>query len=276
MSYELHISTAYPGFTSTVRGRRVLVTEPVLSWSNSPVAFSLIYNYSTSTGSYNQGDPTFFDLTVYYEWVRGLVTNPVVAKNVLELSWSKFLLTTIPVDIDLYTKYAEIPLTKCNVEELANALVFTCMLEKPIKLTEFTGLKILTLTNSTSQIRNATFILEPGVEIRLEMVRSSQNLVVFQQMRRNEGYVTGLKIYAGTTSLDSILSIEIGELLLRRVSVYSYKGYNVFFYEYVGDPKPVLCSKIVLIDHGSLQPQIINLFAEDGYKAIFINRRERC
>jgi uncharacterized membrane protein len=271
MSYELDISTAYPGFTSTVRGRRVLVTEPVLSWPNSPVAFSLIYNYSTSTGSYNQGDPAFFDLTVYYEWIRGLVTNPVVAKNVLELSWSKFLLTTTPVDIDLYTKYAEIPLTKCNVEELANTLVFTCMLEKPIKLTEFTGLKILTLTNSTSQIRNATFILESGVEIPLEMVQSSQNLVVFQQMRRNEGYVTGLKIHAGATSLDSILSIEIGELLLRRVSVYSYKGYNVFLYEYIGDPKPVLCSKIVLIDHGSLQPQIINLFAEDGYKAILID-----
>jgi len=269
MNYELDVNKAYPGFTSTVKGRRVLVTEPVLSWSNSPVAFSLIYDYSTSTGSYNQGDPAFFDLTVYYEWIQSLVINPIIVKNVLELSWSKFLLTATPVDIDLYTKYAEIQPEECNVEKLTSTPALTCTLEKPIKLTEFTGLKIR--TSSTPQIQNATIILESGVEIPLEIVLSSQSVVVFQQTGKNEGYVTGLKVYTETTSLDSILSIEVGELLLRRVSVYSYKDRNVFFYEYIGDPKPALCSKIILIDHESLQPQIINLFAEDGYKAILVN-----
>ena len=54
---------------SSLNGSRVLLPEPVLGNVSGPVAYSDLYNYTTTSGPYSQGDPSFYYLTAYYEWV---------------------------------------------------------------------------------------------------------------------------------------------------------------------------------------------------------------
>ena len=74
-------------------GLRLLVAGPALTSPASPVAYSPAFGYSTVSGAFSQGDPSFFSLTVYYEWSQYLVSNRVVADNLMHLTGADELIT---------------------------------------------------------------------------------------------------------------------------------------------------------------------------------------
>lgn len=81
---------SYPSsqFLGSLSGQRILVSPPYLNSYNSLVTFSSSYNYSTVTGAYSQGDPTFYYLTVFYEWTKQFVSNEKFSNNIMQLTGS--------------------------------------------------------------------------------------------------------------------------------------------------------------------------------------------
>jgi len=75
-------------------GDRLLVAGPALTDQSSPVAYSAAFGYSTVSGAFSQGDPSFFLLTAYYEWSQFFGSNPVVADNLLHLTGANELVTS--------------------------------------------------------------------------------------------------------------------------------------------------------------------------------------
>lgn len=67
-------------------GRRLLVAGSALTSPSSPVDYSPAFGYSTVSGPFSQGDPSFFALTAYYEWSDSLICNNVVAENLMHLT----------------------------------------------------------------------------------------------------------------------------------------------------------------------------------------------
>lgn len=93
--YALHFATLpSPSYYEQFSGDRVLVAEPALIPLGSLVTYSAAFNYSTTSGAFSQGDPSFFSLTAYYEWSQYLVANAVVANNLMHLTGANELVTT--------------------------------------------------------------------------------------------------------------------------------------------------------------------------------------
>ena len=67
-------------------GSRLLVTGTALLAPSSPVTYSPAFNYSTVSGAFGQGDPSFYSLTAYYEWSDSLVPHSVVSDNLMHLT----------------------------------------------------------------------------------------------------------------------------------------------------------------------------------------------
>ncbi|MEM0028318.1 MAG: hypothetical protein QW320_03905 [Ignisphaera sp.] len=270
--YEKPIDEAFPGFTNIVKGSRVLVVGTPLVLPNSPVTFSILYNYTTSTGSYNQGDPTFFDLTVYYEWMNSLLTNPVTLSNTIELSQSKYIFTDLNIPVELVhinaTSYS------CrHSKNQNNSEVLECVFDSIIEFNEFSGIKI-ELTNYSSNFVRASAILTNGSEIELEPIEKIVNPVktsfVLQPHCQNRCRynVHGIKLYMQNNN--DVLGIELGALNLRKVATYEYRGYRFNLYEYNGNPSPAICSKIIVFDTKEFNPKLLNLMADNGNKAIIV------
>ncbi|MDA4123013.1 MAG: hypothetical protein OK456_07535 [Thaumarchaeota archaeon] len=74
-------------------GDRLLVAGPALTIPASVVNYSPAFGYSTVSGPFSEGDPSFFSLTAYYEWSDHLIANPVVAQNLMHLTGANELLT---------------------------------------------------------------------------------------------------------------------------------------------------------------------------------------
>ena len=271
--YEKTIDEAFPGFTSIVKGSRVLVVGTPLVLPNSPVTFSILYNYTTSTGSYNQGDPTFFDLTVYYEWMNSLLTNPVTLSNIIELTQSKYIFTDLDIPVELVhtntTSYS------CRHSENQNSSeeVVECVFNSIIEFNEFSGVKI-ELTNYSSDFVRASAILTNGSEIELEPIKKIVNTVktsfILQPSCQNRCRysVYGIKLYMYNNN--DVISIDLGVLNLRKVATYEYRGYRFNLYEYNGNPSPAICSKIIVFDTKEFNPKLLNLMADNGHKAIIV------
>jgi len=75
-------------------GNRLLVAGPALLATASPIAYSPAFGYSTVSGAFSQGDPSFFALTAYYEWSDNLVNNALVAENLMHLTGANELITS--------------------------------------------------------------------------------------------------------------------------------------------------------------------------------------
>ena len=75
-------------------GDRLLVTGPALTATSSPVDYSPAFGYSTVSGAFGQGDPSFFLLTAYYEWSDNLASNSVVADNLMHLTGANEIIGT--------------------------------------------------------------------------------------------------------------------------------------------------------------------------------------
>jgi len=270
--YEKPIGVAFPGFTSIVKGGRVLVVGTPLILSNSPVAFSILYNYTTSTGSYNQGDPTFFDLTVYFEWVNNLLINPVILSNIVELTRSKYIFT----DLDVYVGLTQINTTSysCKFSKVQeNSEVVECMFDNIVEFNEFSGIKI-ELTNYSSDFVKVVVIPLNNSEVELEPVKKFVNptktsfILQPRCQNRCRYSIYGVKLHVHKNS--SILGIDFGVLNLRKIATYEYRGYKFNLYEYNGDPSLAICSKLVVFDTQEFNPKLINLMAHEGFKAIIV------
>jgi len=74
---------------------RLLVAGPALTSPASAVAYSPAFGYSTVSGPFSEGDPSFFSLTAYYEWSDYLIANPVVAQNLMHLTGANELVTSL-------------------------------------------------------------------------------------------------------------------------------------------------------------------------------------
>ncbi|MGA2665063.1 MAG: hypothetical protein ABSF83_08980 [Nitrososphaerales archaeon] len=84
-------------------GNRLLVTGPALLVPSSPVTYSPAFDYSTVSGAFGQGDPSFFSITAYYEWSDSLVPNSVVADNLMHITGANEMVanfTTAPAHGD--------------------------------------------------------------------------------------------------------------------------------------------------------------------------------
>jgi hypothetical protein len=75
-------------------GDRLLVAGPALTVRSSPIAFSPAFGYSTVSGAFSQGDPSFFLLTAYYEWSQYFGSSPVLTNNLLHLTGANELVTS--------------------------------------------------------------------------------------------------------------------------------------------------------------------------------------
>ncbi len=75
-------------------GSRLLVAGPALLSPASPITYSPAFGYSTVSGAFSQGDPSFFSLTAYYEWSDNLVSNSVVAENLMHLTGANELIVS--------------------------------------------------------------------------------------------------------------------------------------------------------------------------------------
>lgn len=270
--YEKPIDVAFPGFTSIVKGGRVLVVGTPLILSNSPVAFSILYNYTTSTGSYNQGDPAFFDLTVYYEWVNNLLINPVILSNIVELTRSKYIFT----DLDIYVGLTHINTTSysCKFGKVQeDSEVVECTFDNIVEFNEFSGIKV-ELTNYPSDFVKAVAILVNNSEVELEpvkkLVNSTKTSFILQLHCPNRCRygVYGVKLHIRKSN--SILGIDFGVLNLRKITTYEYRGHQFNLYEYNGDPSLAICSKLVVFDTQEFNPKLINLMAREGHKAMLV------
>ncbi len=73
---------------------RLLVAGPALTAPASIVDYSPAFGYSTVSGPFSEGDPSFFSLTAYYEWSDYLIANPVVAQNLMHLTGANELVTS--------------------------------------------------------------------------------------------------------------------------------------------------------------------------------------
>lgn len=73
----------------------LLATGPALFSQASPVDFSPAFNYSTVTGAFSQGDPSFFSLTVYYEWTSYASNSSVVQQNLMHLTGANQAVTVL-------------------------------------------------------------------------------------------------------------------------------------------------------------------------------------
>jgi hypothetical protein len=92
--YFVHYDSLAPAsYYEQFSGDRVLVAEPALTLPESLVTFSAAFNYSTMSGAFSQGDPSFYSLTAYYEWSQYLVANSVVATNLMHLTGANELVT---------------------------------------------------------------------------------------------------------------------------------------------------------------------------------------
>lgn len=286
--YEKPIDYALPGFTDIVKNSRVLVLGTPLTLPNSPVSFTIMYNYTTSTGSYNQGDPAFFDLTVYYEWMNTLVKNPVFLENIVELTRSKYILT----DSDLTARFKPLNTSflntsKCILEN--NALQkqgyynVLCLFEKQLVLNKFSGIMIRFKNIEKTEYR-VWVIHDNGVEEELELLNNilennSRHTIVFQlpySKTRGDRIVKGVKIsiYFGESTreyliLDS-LEIAIGHINIVRIISYEYRGHKLNLYEYYREPSLVLASEIIVFNENRDLAQVITLLASEGYRSVFV------
>ncbi|MEM4553537.1 MAG: hypothetical protein QXI86_04820 [Ignisphaera sp.] len=285
--YEKPIDKALPSFIDTVKNSRVLVIGTPLILSNSPVAFSNSYNYTTSTGSYNQGDPTFFDLTVYYEWINTLVKNPIVLENIMELTRSRYLITDLDIGVKFTSTDVSINTSECyfNSTMIWNKSLYKilCLFRKPLTLSKFSSFMV-----KLKDVENATVrmwvVQENGLE---EMIlihntinrnNNSSYISVFQLPYRRSAedvVVKGINMYISVdsnTSIDPRTGIEIhmGTLNMIKISSYSYRGYIFTLYEYYRDPPLSIASKVILFDADNRLPTILTLLASEGYNSIFI------
>ncbi|MEM2797024.1 MAG: hypothetical protein QXP05_02315, partial [Ignisphaera sp.] len=271
-----------------VKNSRVLVIGTPLILSNSPVAFSTSYNYTTSTGSYNQGDPTFFDLTVYYEWINTLVKNPIVLENIMELTRSRYLIT----DLDIGIKFTPTDASINTSEWYFNSTMMwskslykiLCLFRKPLTLSKFSSFMV-----KLKDVENATvrmwIVQENGLEEEMILIHNAINrnnsnsyISVFQLPYRRSAedvVVRGINMYISVdsnTSIDPRTGIEIrmGTLNMIKINSYSYRGYIFTLYEYYRDPPLSIASKVVLFDTENRLPKILTLLASEGYNSIFI------
>ena len=76
-------------------GARLLVAGPALTNPASPVTYSPAFDFTTVSGPFGQGDPSFFSLTVYYEWSQYFIDNGMVATNFLHLTGADQLVTSL-------------------------------------------------------------------------------------------------------------------------------------------------------------------------------------
>lgn len=74
-------------------GNRILAADSALTSPASLVTYSAAFNYTTVSGPFSQGDPSFFFLTAYYEWSQYLVANKIVANNFMHLTGANELVT---------------------------------------------------------------------------------------------------------------------------------------------------------------------------------------
>jgi len=286
--YEKPIDKALPSFVDIVKNSRVLVIGTPLILSNSPVAFSTSYNYTTSTGSYNQGDPTFFDLTVYYEWINTLVKNPIVLENIMELTRSRYLIT----DLDIGIKFTPTDASINTSEWYFNSTMMwskslykiLCLFRKPLTLSKFSSFMV-----KLKDVENATvrmwIVQENGLEEEMILIHNAINrnnsnsyISVFQLPYRRSAedvVVRGINMYISVdsnTSIDPRTGIEIrmGTLNMIKINSYSYRGYIFTLYEYYRDPPLSIASKVVLFDTENRLPKILTLLASEGYNSIFI------
>jgi hypothetical protein len=77
-----------------LNGKQILVIGDALSIPYSPVAYSAAFNYSTVSGPFSQGDPSFYALTVYYEWSSSLTSNKVSVENLMRLTGADELINS--------------------------------------------------------------------------------------------------------------------------------------------------------------------------------------
>jgi hypothetical protein len=92
VSYDSLPSASY---YSQFAGDRVLVVGSALTMPSSLVTYSPAFGYSTVSGPFAQGDPSFFSITAYYEWSPYFVGNSVVANNLMHLTGANVLLTSV-------------------------------------------------------------------------------------------------------------------------------------------------------------------------------------
>jgi hypothetical protein len=71
---------------------KVLVPPPAIYTINSSGVFAPLLNYSTTTGAYNQGDPSFYYLTVYYEWMSAFVNRTPSFLNIMQMTGSNAII----------------------------------------------------------------------------------------------------------------------------------------------------------------------------------------
>jgi hypothetical protein len=108
--YTVHFATLpSASYYEQFSGDRVLVAEPALTMPGSLVTYSAAFNYSTVSGAFSQGDPSFFTLTAYYEWSQYLVAIAVVANNLMHLTGANELVTTAGGAPDVPSNNGAIP-----------------------------------------------------------------------------------------------------------------------------------------------------------------------
>ncbi|MEM4916291.1 MAG: hypothetical protein QW708_03665 [Desulfurococcaceae archaeon] len=284
--YEKTINEAFPGLTEVIKNNRVLVVGVPLILTNSPVVFSSMYDYETSTGSYNQGDPTFFDLTVYYEWVTNLVKSPVVLENILELTRSNYIFTDLDIGVNFTPISEELISRKCSLKITVltefNYHRLQCSLNEHLVLEKFNGV-LIKLMSAEDNIMRVVVVQEDNQELEMVTLYSAidenrNTLRIFQLPRS--------KLNERVTVKDIIIDIWVDKLLpnsslniemylvsinLVKVADYHYRGYNFTLYEYCRKPPMAISSKVVVFDTDPELPRVLTLFALDGHKFVFLS-----
>ncbi|MEM4913056.1 MAG: hypothetical protein QW579_02500 [Desulfurococcaceae archaeon] len=284
--YEKTISEAFPGLTEVIRNNRVLVVGVPLILTNSPVVFSSMYDYETSTGSYNQGDPAFFDLTVYYEWVTNLVKNQVVLENILELTRSNYIFTDLDIGVNFIPISEELISSKCSSKITVltdfnyHGLRLQCSLNEHLVLEKFNGILIRL---PTAKVHIMRVVVDQRVEmvILYSAIDENNTLHIFQlpHFKLNERVAVKdiiVDIGIDKSLLNSSLDIENVEMYLVstnlvKVANYHYRGYKFTLYEYRRKPPVVISSKVVVFDTDPELPRVLTLLAPDGHKIVFLS-----
>lgn len=112
-------------------GNSLLVVGSALTSPYSPVAYSPAFGYSTVSGPFAQGDPSFFSLTLYYEWSQYLIASPVVADNLMHLTGANELVTNFNA-----TSETTIVPSSTDITPISQAVAVTPILIEAANATE--------------------------------------------------------------------------------------------------------------------------------------------
>ena len=222
---------AYSQLVEAAKGSRLIVPigRGKLSEGDSPVAFSWNYGVETVNGPYSQGDPKFFNLSVYMEWEENWFDYTFTRENLMQESAAKYLF--IRIAQKPYNNMQNLNLTVNN-----NYGQLWALNEPVLNAANVTPI-LLDVNNSTQVMEYFNILMPQGYQ--MIFVNTSQ---VNQEIKQKFAYVmvddetkaakyTGKTVFILQNSEQNSITTDIRNSNIIRIDVPYVKYSDDFFYQ---------------------------------------------